>query len=346
MQTWVVITVSVVVIAVAVTTAVFFDRDGVPEAQPAPAPVTAVPEDNVVTPVDTSTALPVAGVILPSFDVVRISREGTGVIAGRAAPEAFVEVLADGRLVGRVRANRDGEWVLIFDTPLEVGSQELSLRVDVADGTPLESANVVVVSVPARTEPSFEDRPEDGVVAILTPRDGKGVSRVLQRPGVFRTAIELGVDTLDYSDDGSAVFSGFAPPGAEIRLYLDNMYLTTLTADESGRWTYAPDAPLSAGEHVLRLDQILGGDDVEMRVEQPFDPSLALDISLAESSVLVKTGNNLWNIARRVYGHGLLYTQIFQANEGQIRDPELIYPGQKFVLPRDEARDAEGVTAN
>ncbi len=48
---------------------------------------------------------------------------------------------------------------------------------------------------------------------------------------------------------------------------------------------------------------------------------------------MIQPGNNLWRIARRTYGYGIRYTVIYQANREQIRDPDLIYPGQIFVLP-------------
>jgi nucleoid-associated protein YgaU len=44
----------------------------------------------------------------------------------------------------------------------------------------------------------------------------------------------------------------------------------------------------------------------------------------------------LWNISSKFYGEGLRYTVIYQANSGQIRDPNLIYPGQVFVVPKDK----------
>jgi hypothetical protein len=34
-----------------------------------------------------------------------------------------------------------------------------------------------------------------------------------------------------------------------------------------------------------------------------------------------------------IYGQGIQYTIIYQANKDQIRDPELIYPGQIFATP-------------
>jgi hypothetical protein len=49
--------------------------------------------------------------------------------------------------------------------------------------------------------------------------------------------------------------------------------------------------------------------------------------------VTVQPGNSLWRIARRIYGDGVLYVQVYEANRDQIRDPDLIYPGQVFTLP-------------
>lgn len=46
-------------------------------------------------------------------------------------------------------------------------------------------------------------------------------------------------------------------------------------------------------------------------------------------------GDNLWQISKRTYGRGERYTVIYDANQAQIRDPDLIYPGQIFVLPDD-----------
>ncbi|MCX8255873.1 MAG: LysM peptidoglycan-binding domain-containing protein, partial [Beijerinckiaceae bacterium] len=47
----------------------------------------------------------------------------------------------------------------------------------------------------------------------------------------------------------------------------------------------------------------------------------------------VTAGDNLWNISRTRLGEGMRYTQIYAANSDQIRDPNLIYPGQVFVVP-------------
>lgn len=53
----------------------------------------------------------------------------------------------------------------------------------------------------------------------------------------------------------------------------------------------------------------------------------------ASGKAIIRRGDNLWTIARRVYGEGIKYTTIYEANTGQIRDPDRIYPGQVFDLP-------------
>jgi len=54
----------------------------------------------------------------------------------------------------------------------------------------------------------------------------------------------------------------------------------------------------------------------------------------ASGKAIIRRGDNLWTIARRVYGEGVKYTTIYEANTGQIRDPDRIYPGQVFGLPQ------------
>lgn len=274
--------------------------------------------------------------VAPSFDVVRVSREGTGVIAGRAAPDSDVTVLANDTPIGTATANRNGEWVLIFQEPLKPGSRTLSLEARSRDGGAATSEDVVVVSIPERGKEHFAPKPDNGVVAVLTPKDGKGASQVLQKPGQTNGPLEdlLTVDTLDYDSEGHAVITGRAEPESEIRIYLDNRFLAAVESSQEGEWQYAPEAPIAPGEHTLRLDQVLEGGDVQLRIEQPFSRQEPLDTRLAEGQVKVRPGNNLWHIARRVYGAGILYTLIFQENEDQIRDPDLIYPEQIFTLPR------------
>lgn len=50
-------------------------------------------------------------------------------------------------------------------------------------------------------------------------------------------------------------------------------------------------------------------------------------------SYVVVSGDTLWAIAKKHYGKGNEYNKIFEANKGTIKNPNLIYPGQKLVIP-------------
>jgi nucleoid-associated protein YgaU len=60
-------------------------------------------------------------------------------------------------------------------------------------------------------------------------------------------------------------------------------------------------------------------------------------------AVIIRRGDTLWQISRRLYGHGVRYSTIYLANQDQIEDPDLIWPGQIFAVPNETK---EGETAN
>lgn len=47
----------------------------------------------------------------------------------------------------------------------------------------------------------------------------------------------------------------------------------------------------------------------------------------------VRSGDCLWNIAKRFYGNGSQYTKIYNANRDKIKNPNLIYPNQVLWIP-------------
>src|SRR6266849_4629204 len=52
------------------------------------------------------------------------------------------------------------------------------------------------------------------------------------------------------------------------------------------------------------------------------------------ATTIVSRGDSLWRISRLAYGAGMRYAVVYNANRERIRDPDRIYPGQIFVLPR------------
>jgi LysM repeat protein len=57
----------------------------------------------------------------------------------------------------------------------------------------------------------------------------------------------------------------------------------------------------------------------------------------AITEYIVKKGDSLWTIAKYkdIYGDDFLWPIIYKANKEQIKNPNMIYPGQKLKIPRD-----------
>lgn len=66
-------------------------------------------------------------------------------------------------------------------------------------------------------------------------------------------------------------------------------------------------------------------------------------LEAVNGAVIIRRGDSLWRISRRVYGHGVRYSNIYLANQDQIRDPDRIWPGQVFRVPE---KSKEGEAAN
>lgn len=171
---------------------------------------------------------------------------------------------------------------------------------------------------------------------------------------------------------GDAVIAGRAAPGATVELLRDGESLGRAVADQSGQFVMTP-PPLPPGNYELTLrsrlpdgKQAISEQKMAVALDAAESASAAVrsraeaprpvtenkmasrsepeaggpsDVRFpskkrAPSAVVVSPGDSLWRISRATYGSGELYPLVLRANRSQIRDPDLIYPGQSFVLPR------------
>jgi len=299
--------------------------------RPGPGAVTT-PDTASVSEPDSATddaSQDIAVLIPPTFDIVRVDPRGTAVIAGRGAPGADVALMVGEDEIARVDIDAAGEWVMIVDRPLPAGSVELSLVMRTPSGQEIRSDQVVVVSVPEA---------RDATPLVILGRPGEA-SRVLQSPfdGVFVGPLTL--STVDYDDSGAVIFSGRAEPGARVRVLANGDPVGETVADEAGRWSVRAGDAFAPGVYDLQVDQIDTDGRVTAVIVLPFERAEPSDALAAQQAgrVVVQPGNSLWRIARRLYGEGLQYTVIYEANRDQIRDPDLIYPGQVFNAPDEDA---------
>jgi nucleoid-associated protein YgaU len=260
------------------------------------------------------------------------------VLAGRAAPFADVAVKAGEAVIDRVKASALGEWVSIPAQPLASGDQELSLVASGEDAPSIMSRQVVVVSIP---EPAAQTGPAtDEAVAVLLDREKGGDGRILQAPGRLQGDGDLALKLVDYDDEGAIKLSGEAPPGVPVRIYIDNEPAAMVVGDAKGYWITTLDRDLPGGDYTLRLDQLDKKGQTVARLETPLTrvTTPPVEGKAKVDYVIVQPGNSLWRIARRLSGDGFNYVYLFEANQAQIRDPDIIYPGQIIEVPAHPGR--------
>lgn len=256
----------------------------------------------------------------PEFDVVRVDPQGNTVLAGRAVPGAVVTILDNGQPLGTVTADAQGAFVLLPAAPLPPGSHEITMSEKLPNGTVLVGSQTAAVNLPGNGG------------QVLTVLSGTNGSTVLSGQGPVPGTLGLG--TVDYDTAGHAIFSGSAPAGAKVSLSLGSTAIGSAVADAKGHWRITAATPATGGMLVLNATT---SDGAHLPVvTAPFAPE-TLQTALAAGHVVIAPGDNLWLIARHVYGKGTMYTLIYTANSSQIHDPNLIFPGQTFVLPRNKA---------
>ena len=289
--------------------------------------------------------------VQPSFDVVRMEPSGDTVIAGRAAPRSRV-VLSEGpRVLVETDSDANGEFVLIPPT-FPQGDHLLNLRVGAGAQEALRS---LVISVPVGGS--------DKTLATVIERDQP--TRVLAEGGA-KPQLPQGavtVRSVEAGDDGAFFATGLGPPGATVRLYLNEAFVADVKTAADGAWTLRVERGMSPGHYEVRADLVEEGGKVAARAQAPFDyprqepgkvatPTETAPTAPASSepnapgvavvpeiqSVKVVRGDSLWRISQRVLGLGQRYTQIYEANSAQIRDPNRIFPGQVLVTPQPTAQ--------
>jgi nucleoid-associated protein YgaU len=274
-----------------------------------------------------------------------------------------VELLRNGEVHDHVVADQSGQFVMIAPR-LPSGTYDLTLRARQADGKQVTSKQSVAVAL----EPRSTERP---VVALVTPNKP---TVVLSQPADAKTTPgALVVEAVEIEPGGKFHVSGQARPGAALRLYLNDSFITSVTAAPDGRFAVTINEGVAAGNYRVRVDEASASGTVRARAEVPFSapettaslsapsttsrrpdpeatqqPQLAAagatvlpDTGAPPSAVVVpkittttvSRGDSLWRLSQNSYGAGTRYAVIYKANKGQIRNPNLIYPGQVFVLP-------------
>ncbi|MCP5072579.1 MAG: LysM peptidoglycan-binding domain-containing protein [Rhodobacteraceae bacterium] len=312
-------------------------------------PEVAEPEIAIVEPKEDEPSL------TPTFDLVRVETDGSTVVAGSAEPGATVRIILGEDIVETVKADTSGSFVAMMQLPEGDAPQPMALEQIATTGqiVPSNESVLVLPRVSGVNQPAKVVLADPVGAALLQPEPAAAPSVETESAAVVATTpaldapqsdepapqtFELSLDTISYDQEGDVVLSGRGKSDQFVRVYINNKPVETEAVPSDGQWQVEL-SNVQEGIHTLRVDEIDAEGAVVSRVESPFKretPTAAAEAAIAsptKSSVTVQPGHTLWALAQLQYGDGVKYVQIFNANRGAIRDPDLIYPGQVFELP-------------
>ncbi len=235
----------------------------------------------------------------------------------------------------------------VVTEPATVATQETETETAVIETVPAQSETVAKAEVSEdgaeiQTLPAEETEKEENTEEPLVVIAGKDGVKVVQS-SKQNSSQDVSVDAISYDETGEVSLTGRGKPSQIVRIYLNNMPISTAAMDATGQWSTAL-SEIDAGIYTLRVDELDKTGNVVSRLETPFKRERRQDLAAYMTSVdeparinvvTVQPGNTLWAIARKRYGRGILYVRVFEENKDKIRNPDLIYPGQVFSLPDD-----------
>ena len=255
-------------------------------------------------------AAPAKPPVRPTVTIEAVEIEGPMVfVAGSAEAGRQIRAYANEIMLGQTTVSEGGRFLVEARRDLPVG--EYVIRADVLgpDG----------VTVIARAAVPFQREPGEQIAAIAPPAgQAPAPAAAPGAPANGGNAPADGQAAAPGQPAGNAAAANPPAGGAPVG---------TPPAGEAA----APSAPATG-------QPASGGTEIAAVPE-----TTAPKLQSAAGSVIIRRGDTLWRISRRVYGMGVRYSTIYLANQDQIADPDRIWPGQVFAVPRqtDSGEEAD-----
>ena len=257
-----------------------------------------------------------------TFDIVRISKTGDIVIAGKSEPNETIELLDGEEIIAEVISDENGEWIWVSELTTNSGIKKFKLQYK-------NNLNKSSIS--------------DQTVIILVDNESNSVPKVAR---VFRSDVEnidmlnleklndaITLDFLSYSPPGLIIMSGRTISNTEIEILKSSEVLGKTKSNENGVWKFIINKN-DANEEISIKTTISGETLIltydEAEIKKRFKNT---NFEFYDDRIIVQKGNSLWRIARKTLGGGIFYTEIYKNNLAKIKNPNLIYPGQVFNIP-------------
>ena len=274
------------------------------------------------------------------LEVIRVRPDGSLVIAGKGLPNSKIEIISGSKVIAVTTSDKIGDFVAVPEKQLEGGEYLLSFRQTTED----EKVIIANKSVAINVTGAKKDIP---IVAIVDS-DGKLGAKVIQAPGLDANK-EISKEEKNIIEDkrdpyiailaithdtkvGQLVLSGRAHNGVQINAGFTGKE-TSSTKIINDEWNLSIPGKLIAGKQKI-FAVLLGKDGKVLSENSIIISGKIIQNANGKTFVVVQKGDALWNIAYQKLGVGNRYVDIVKLNKNKITNPDLIYPKQLFIIPK------------
>ena len=249
-----------------------------------------------------------------SLDAVDYDESGNIVFSGNGQPGATVRVYVDNDVAGDAKAGDDGRWTFAGMSPILAGKH--TLRVDGLDtaGTVLSRVELPFFrEEPAKVASAASEQTE--VATATTTQSSTAVT-------AESTATETAATGTSQTETAATETQAVEPTET---VATETTQPQTTTAETS--------AVVEATTESATVATASDESSTEQTVASTATTATTEIAKPKDGRIVIQPGNSLWRISRVIYGSGTKYTVIFESNKDQIRNPNLIFPGQVFMTP-------------
>ena len=252
-----------------------------------------------------------------TFDIVRLDKNGDVVIAGKTIPNIKVDILDGNETLASVFSDSNGDWVWISENPLSEGIKRFNLKHFDGEDEFFSHQNIIIL------------REKNKHLSSKILRFSKNSS--LEIINNNQKILGLSLDIAEYYDEDGLMLTGRAKPNTKVNLFFSDNFIKESISNNRGVWKMEL-KKFNFENNNLIITTEIEGQNIKLKTkifEKKIDPNF-----IFEKEVIVKNGNSLWRIARKTLGGGVYYSEIYKNNMKEIENPDLIFPGQVFNIPK------------
>ncbi len=277
---------------------------------------------------------------LINFGTIRVNPQGGVVIAGKVFPNTQVEIISNGNVIAKTISEKTGEFVAVSKKPLNAGDHILAFRIT----TPDKKIQIANEAIAIKISKGKDKVP---IVAIIDAEAKMG-AKVVQAPGLEKKKnnrivkksklplnLEPKISILSLTNNinlKQIILTGYSLGGIQVDAMISGKEVFSGKIIDN-EWSVTLPNQLISGKQTL-VARLIGKNGKTLSKDKITLFGKIIKDSEGKTIAVVQKGDALWKIAYQRLGGGDKYFDILKLNKDAIKNPDLIFPKQLFVLPK------------